>query len=448
MITRNSSPPDYFVATTGDDSTGDGSINAPWKTIGKAIATVPIGGNKRIGVVAGTYAENVGGLKYLYLDRQFTDWVTVERFGPGTVTITDAASGTFCVRYAGGKRVRFQDVTIEQAGANSQAAVVFNNGAIADLVGCDIPNRNWSIFTIPTAAVEFALTRCNLHPRAGETGVCLGVYADGYNGGDIVAAINNCEVISQSPTGNSTGVLFRKLQAGAVRIQATITGGSYSNDNGYAICCDGGQLDIHGASVECAAAPALVLGTDGAATYTTTGSVSNCVIDSEASHSLLVGQGCSGVEVTQNTVNAGDHGIVNKGADSVITGNTVNPGTLAALLLKGCSGPTITGNTLRASLNNYACVMFSLEGSTKVSDVTLTGNTLEASGAADCLVWPGDTVDAGGGVCDSNIYDYSASSGNVGDVRATSGITTLSGLQGAWSGYAVTGNDANSTVID
>jgi hypothetical protein len=33
----------YYVAKTGNDSTGDGSSGSPWKTLNKAIATVPAG---------------------------------------------------------------------------------------------------------------------------------------------------------------------------------------------------------------------------------------------------------------------------------------------------------------------------------------------------------------------------------------------------------------------
>lgn len=440
---------DYFVnGATGNDTTGDGlTPETAWKTIDKAISSVPLAGGVTIGVAAGTYAENSGGLNYLYISRQFTDWVIVRAMPGASVTITDNASGTFCVRYAGGQRVRFSAVTIQQAGTNNQGTVVLANGAIADFVNCTITNRNWSIYTAPTGAVSFSVSSTVLQPRTGETGICLAIYADAFSGGSITATLNNVTATSQSPSGNSTGVLFRKFQADALQVTATITGGTFTNDNGYALSCYGGQLGVNGATFVSSGAPALVFGTDDAATHATTGSVKNCTIASDTSHALLIGQGTDGVEASNNVINAGDIGAVIKGANIVFDGNTVTPGTSDTLLLKGCSSPVVTNNTLQASAAGKFCLSMSLQGTTKVSSVTFTGNILEASGAADCMMWAGSTIDAGSGVCDSNTYDYSASSGNVGDVRTATGITDLAGLQAAWSGYGDGTNDANSTVI-
>lgn len=48
---------DYYVATTGNDTTGDGSIGTPWKTIGHGASQMS--GGDRLIVRAGTYAEAI-----------------------------------------------------------------------------------------------------------------------------------------------------------------------------------------------------------------------------------------------------------------------------------------------------------------------------------------------------------------------------------------------------
>lgn len=50
-------PHDYYVATTGNDSTGDGTVGNPYRTVDKAITTIASG--DRIIVRGGTYTENI-----------------------------------------------------------------------------------------------------------------------------------------------------------------------------------------------------------------------------------------------------------------------------------------------------------------------------------------------------------------------------------------------------
>lgn len=48
----------YYISTTGNDATGDGSISLPWQTLNKATTTVTTSGNT-IHIAAGTYTETV-----------------------------------------------------------------------------------------------------------------------------------------------------------------------------------------------------------------------------------------------------------------------------------------------------------------------------------------------------------------------------------------------------
>lgn len=60
----------YYVSTSGNDNTGDGSLDAPWATITHAIDTVPDGST--VLVRPGTYSGHVR------LRQQFEQGVTVE----------------------------------------------------------------------------------------------------------------------------------------------------------------------------------------------------------------------------------------------------------------------------------------------------------------------------------------------------------------------------------
>ena len=56
-VEENSSSNSYFVSTTGNDASGNGSINNPWKTIQKAANMVTAGDT--VYIKGGTYYENV-----------------------------------------------------------------------------------------------------------------------------------------------------------------------------------------------------------------------------------------------------------------------------------------------------------------------------------------------------------------------------------------------------
>lgn len=435
--------PAYYVnGATGNDTTGNGSFALPWATITKAIATVPdIACN--VMVAAGTYAENTAGTKFLFITRVFTHWVTIRPWNTGdTVLITDAASGTFCVDFWGCQKIRFRDITIEQAGANSVGTVCLGNGAGFELVNCTITTRNRCVQNV-TGNGTFTLTGCTLVKRTGEVGAIKGVSLSAASGETLNAILNNCTVTGQAATGTGVAITLTHVNGS---VSMTINGGTYTTSGAYVASAHGGNLAIVDGTFVATTTPAVVLGTDGAATYTTTGSVSGATITSASSHALLIGQGSSGVQAINCAVNTGDYGIVVKGADAVVDGCDVTAGTLAGMLLKGCDTPVVRNNTLRANQAGQACLTFSLQDAIKVSDVTFTDNILIATGAADGMVWPNDTIDAGGGVCDRNTYNVSGTTGNVGDVRATANITTLAALQGAWSGYDNEDNDANSTV--
>lgn len=437
--------PAYYVSTSsGNDTTGDGTAGTPWATISKALATVPLTGNVNVLVDAGTYAEDTGAAGYLNITRTFSDWVNVKPWHAGdAVIITDNASGSYSIRYAGGQKVRFYNVTMQQAGANSEGTVVVNNGGIADFVGCTVTSINYGIYSVVADTCTITASNCTITPKTGATGNVRAVYARSGNGGNQSISLYNCICSGIGTT--LVAAIDAGLSHAAGLFNLVIDGGSYTGTSNYAVRTHGGTMVIRNATVTSTSAPALVFGTDGGATYATTGSAYNCTVTCGSSHAMLVGQQCSNVTVDAMNVTGGDYGLVLKHCDSVsVTNSTLINGTTSPLYFKAATNTSVTGCTINSSVNYAVLIQNDV---TNVQNLTLTGNTITATGTAKCLFWPDATQDDGGGVCDSNVYDYSASSANLGDVRGTADITTLVALQGAWSGYDNPNNDANSTVF-
>jgi len=85
----------YYVSTSGNDSTGNGSISKPYATIGKAIM-IAVNGDV-IEVAAGTYTGNIIVNKSVTLlgqDKTTTIIQPSTTTATATVQITDGASGT------------------------------------------------------------------------------------------------------------------------------------------------------------------------------------------------------------------------------------------------------------------------------------------------------------------------------------------------------------------
>lgn len=129
MLLRSTKIERYYVATTGNDSTGDGTASAPWRSIDKALSTINIAGNAEIIVAAGTYAENTSGSGGLQLSRTFTNMVYVRPESGAAVTIqSNGTGGGYAILVAtGAKNVRFSDVTIENNG-DLYTILFANNG--------------------------------------------------------------------------------------------------------------------------------------------------------------------------------------------------------------------------------------------------------------------------------------------------------------------------------
>ena len=92
----------YYVALTGNDTTGDGSETNPWRTIQKAANTMAAGDT--VYIRAGTYPEQVTPLnsgsigKYITYAAYPGDVVTIDG---ATISLPSYESGLFHVEHPG-----------------------------------------------------------------------------------------------------------------------------------------------------------------------------------------------------------------------------------------------------------------------------------------------------------------------------------------------------------
>ena len=97
---KSASTGTYYVnASTGNDTTGDGSQGAPWATIGKAFSSVPSNENNTVYIAPGTYdREGTGNQKTM--ESGYT--TTFQAQGPVLVKAYAHTVGTASILRAGG----------------------------------------------------------------------------------------------------------------------------------------------------------------------------------------------------------------------------------------------------------------------------------------------------------------------------------------------------------
>jgi parallel beta-helix repeat protein len=114
----------YYVATTGSDTTGDGSAGNPWATIGYALNQTVCGDT--IKVAAGTYNENIalkGGVQVLGAG---SDVTTIQGSGNSSVVTADGV----------GPSTRLDGFTITGGHAQDGGGMYNTNGASPTVSNC------------------------------------------------------------------------------------------------------------------------------------------------------------------------------------------------------------------------------------------------------------------------------------------------------------------------
>jgi hypothetical protein len=415
----------YYVRKTGNDTTGDGSMDHPWLTVNKGITMLAAGDTLYIG--DGTYAEDSGS-GYLYITKALASVATIkgENGNADLVIITGASSASYdtLITCNGGK-LTFEDLTFQMRTAASGSCAVrisrgsnliFNRCKIIGLASSGL-HYGLTLQESSTYVIQYiTFNNCTFSLSGADTAYAVNIAANGTGTLDSIT-FNNCIATN---LGNNMPFYC----PGGTNI--VINGGVYYHPTSKAVC--------YGKDAD-------------SSTSVVTGSINGAVIQSGASHACLVGAGCSGVTVQNCTITGGDNALVIKEcANTVITNNVILEGTNNSLYFKAATGATATGNMIKNSVGGY-CIRAGAGGTgNKVGNLTVQNNTVIATGSSRIFAWVDDTGDSGGCVVDANRY-IPAGSYKFGAVRADSDVQNITELRAAWSGYGAGTNDVNSKLF-
>lgn len=130
----------YYVATNGNNSTGNGSLGAPWLTISHAVNQIPDDGSTiivRDGVYYGSYS----------IGRSFTTWMNIKAENPYKARLTNSNTGSVRILYMTGSKIIFEGFEI------------YNRGPIPP----DLSSRGEYLIHITSTAHDIRFKNCILH---------------------------------------------------------------------------------------------------------------------------------------------------------------------------------------------------------------------------------------------------------------------------------------------
>lgn len=417
---------DIYVATSGNDSTGTGSLTSPYATISKALSVATAG--KVIAVGAGAYAENTSASGRFQVTTNFASPVTIigATGSAADVVITGASDATIN--------------TIIQSGANN---ITFQNVTFGMRV-------NTNLYAIRLAQCSnIIFNNCIFAVKTNNGQINDGVRLQPSGAVAIGAAFNNCVFNCASGTDVARGAEVSWTAGNTITVSFYNCAGNMPENCIYG---NGGTFTVTNCAWVSTATHCLRFGADSnTGGNATTATVTGCSITcGSPGHALLFGNGCSGCSASNNQINGGDYGLVLKEhTGSTVSNNTIAAGTAAAVYFKASNGGSVQNNTINVAKSGaIGCKLGAGDTADKNQNVVFAHNTVNLQTFSNTTVfaWGDSTADLGGGTCDANVYNISAAGGTLGTVRSTSGITNLAGLQGAWSGYTPSGNDTHSTV--
>jgi hypothetical protein len=410
----------YYVSTAGDDTTGDGSIGTPWRSVNKALTTIPLtAGPHTLNIGAGTYAETsgTGSLKWGRLYGTLLTIQTTSGNPDVTITNTTAADGYMMQNTAACSHMLWKNITFSSITGTTWTWLYKNQTSSTDIsfIGCTFnspPDAGAGLYAIQTAGgagtftSDFTFTNCVFNHATGSSGNSIWFNTPANQ--TISITMINC-----TSTSNATGVV---LDGNLMTVN--IQGGNFSNSGASAV--------------------AFLLGTDNAgAGHGVTGTVRGITASSTSSHALEIGDGCVNVTVTGCKADAsggGDYALIGKGngVGCVFQSNLSIGGSLGALMIKSAAnGGKYQDNVLKASSGP---AVMNTDGSSQVgANVIFRNNRIITTSTANVFNWAA-AMDTSGAIFDYNTYDLRGT-GNYGTVQSTAGITSLSGLQSAWIAY-------------
>jgi len=425
----------YFVRTTGNDSTGDGSTGNPWASISKALS-VCVGG-ETVNVGTGSYAENTGASGHFTVTNAAGVDITVQsETGARDVTITgvsDAVVNTIVQSSA--THVVFKNLIFGMRVNTQTYACRLAQCSSIQFIGCQFAVKqnagqiNIGLNVQPTGAgttVSFICNGCNF-AADGNTSKIFGATANNATGNTIVGSFINC---------TSSGFVGDSLYFNGGTI--TVTGGSYANGGSATHCLSFGIDSNTGGNP-------------------TTATLSGVRIDfsvGSIGHGLLFGNGCVSCTADNCYISGEDLGCVLKEhTGTVISNCLIYTGSSAAAYFKAANGCTFRNCVIVADQNGSAALRLGAgdTGNKNQNNIYRYNRVIAANGGNAFNFGPAGALDdLGGEVVDGNIYDLRHSTGNFGTVGASTNISKFdfAALKTAWAAYVgAPANDVNSRLL-
>ena len=457
-----------YVATTGNDTTGDGSSGNPYASVAKGVSVATAGDT--VTLADGTYTENnTGGC--LYLTSAFANYVTIQStsLDASKVTIRGTSGAYSSIELAGtAAYFKFRYVTLTNNAAGSHYAVDITKGTYiyfdhcsfsivggsSTYIGLYLTNSTGNISNVTVHNCTFTASG-----MLGQGGTAVGfkIAANASYASSNVTIENSTVFPASSLTPEAQyGIQVTSAANGLAQTGLVVTGNTVS---GYlaamslygctGVAISGNEFMSTGPNY------GVQFGENSVSTaYPITGAFSGNVIrtsDSTASHALLVGYGCTSLTIggpnaaDANLIYGGAYGIVMKNCDGpTVQNNVIVGGAIHVLLLKSAKNVTITNNVLVGTVNGSFLLSVYVDPASGIhfSGINFSSNRMISAG--QCSVYNFISAsDDGGHTVGGNVFQL-VGSGAYGTIGASSNIATLATARTAWTAAGVTTGDANS----
>jgi hypothetical protein len=198
---------DYYVAKTGNDTTGDGSELTPWLTIGHGITHSghALTGGDTLYIKAGTYSETINNT--IPAGTSWANAVTLSAFEEDVVTINGGGGSAFhlvLISSAASKYIQLLNLVLDASNVTTNALKITgaagNAATYIRAQNCEFKNADSSAILVTTDCDFCEILDCDIHTNGqvlGGTGKWPhAVYHQGSNG-----LYEGCEIYSNKGTG-------------------------------------------------------------------------------------------------------------------------------------------------------------------------------------------------------------------------------------------------------
>jgi parallel beta-helix repeat protein len=357
----------YYVATTGNDTTGDGTASSPWKTIQYAVYNTTVSAGDTIIVRNGTYTENVNVNKSL----------TIKSENGSDSTIVQAFSSSDHVFEVTEDYVNISGFAVRNATGNGKAGIFLNSQDYCNIFDNNASDNYHGIYLFSSDNNSISNNNASNNDR-------YGIYLYSSSNNNNISgntALNNTAI---SPFNPSIGIyLYSSCN------NNNISGNTASNNEGYGIylysSCNNNNISGNTASNSTAAYDNNKIG-------------------------IYLSSSCNNNNISGNTASNNYYGIrLSSSSNNNISGNTASSNHNGIFLSSSCNNNSIMGNT---ASNNYGGIRLQ----SSCNNNSITGNT--ASNNTDRGIWlySSSTNNVTGNTASNNnygIYLQSSSTNNT-----------------------------------